>query len=267
MTAMSAAPQLRLRVSPDTLERAAAGRETDTIVVTTRLRLSVGAKYDVKLELDGAVRGLGCVEAVWIKPGTGGSAISVGLRLVSATRTMEGSSTPKLTLQDPAVAAAKSVAPSGAPVNEPARAPVPVAPTEPPREPALTLQDLAPLEGHAQPSPDERRIDTRFDMHVEVGLQSDNAFYTGLTQDIGQGGLFVATHDVRRIGERLTVKFTLPHREQAIVADTEVRWVRDRSTKDAPQGMGLRFLHLSPDNEAAITEFLATNDSLFFDDE
>jgi len=249
-------------VSPATLVRAVAGRETETIVVTTRLRLSVGATYDVKLELEGAVRGLGCVEAIWIKPGKGGSAISVGLRLVSATRTMEGSATPRLSLGTPAAAAS---GPAAASVDEAERAPVADAASTPVRE-APTQPDL-PAWVAPKPSPDERRIDTRFDMQVEVGLQSDNAFYTGLTQDIGQGGLFVATHDVRRIGERLTVKFTLPNRDQPIVADTEVRWVRDRASKDAPQGMGLRFLRLAPETEAVITQFLATNDSLFFDDD
>ena len=54
------------------------------------------------------------------------------------------------------------------------------------------------------------RAAERFDLEVKVDLESDHNFYTGLTQNISSGGVFIATHHLRRIGDRITLKFTLP---------------------------------------------------------
>ncbi len=57
------------------------------------------------------------------------------------------------------------------------------------------------------------RAAERFDLEVTVDLESDHNFYTGLTQNISSGGVFIATHHLRRIGDRITLKFTLPELE------------------------------------------------------
>jgi uncharacterized protein (TIGR02266 family) len=113
------------------------------------------------------------------------------------------------------------------------------------------------------------RKEFEVDVEVDVGFESDHNFYTGLTQDISYGGLFVATHALRRVGERMTVKFTLPGQPDAITAETEVRWVRDPITvrSDDPGGMGLRFLSLPASAKEAIAAFIKTRDSLYYDDE
>ena len=54
------------------------------------------------------------------------------------------------------------------------------------------------------------RAAERFDLEVTVDLESDHNFYTGLTQNISSGGVFIATHHLRKIGDRITLKFTLP---------------------------------------------------------
>jgi len=101
-----------------------------------------------------------------------------------------------------------------------------------------------------------------------VGLESDHNFYTGLTQDISSGGLFVATPINFRVGDQVSIKFTLPGRTTALAAEAEVRWLRDPHVMrtDAPEGVGLRFLGLSPEVQTAIAEFLESRDSLFYDD-
>jgi uncharacterized protein (TIGR02266 family) len=120
-----------------------------------------------------------------------------------------------------------------------------------------------------EPQGSERRTSPRIDVEVEVGFESDHNFYTGLTQDISSGGLFVATHQLRRVGSQIRVKFTLPGKKEPIEADTEVRWIRDsRAMKtDAPEGMGLKFVGLSAPDRAAIEKFLQQRDSLYYDDE
>ena len=54
------------------------------------------------------------------------------------------------------------------------------------------------------------RAAERFDLEVKVDLESDHNFYTGLTQNISSGGLFIATNALRKIGDRITLKFSLP---------------------------------------------------------
>ncbi len=114
-----------------------------------------------------------------------------------------------------------------------------------------------------------RREHPRAELEVAVDLQSEHNFYTGLTQNISAGGLFVSTNELRPIGSKIRVRLTLPGSNRPIEVDTEVRWVKEisalRRTDD--QGMGLRFLELGADAAKTIDAFLARRDSLFYDDE
>jgi uncharacterized protein (TIGR02266 family) len=98
-------------------------------------------------------------------------------------------------------------------------------------------------------------------------MESDHNFYTGLTSDLSGGGLFVATHQIRPVGERIQLRFTLPTAREAIDAITEVRWVRAAALADGggEAGMGLQFLQLAPQSKEAIKAFLKRRDSLFYD--
>ena len=114
------------------------------------------------------------------------------------------------------------------------------------------------------------RASERFDLEVKVDLESDHNFYTGLTQNISAGGLFIATHHLRRIGDRITLKFALPGSDQPLAVETEVRWIRENSSLqrvDGATGMGVRFINLAPEAAAAIQKFLQNRDSLYYDDE
>jgi uncharacterized protein (TIGR02266 family) len=114
------------------------------------------------------------------------------------------------------------------------------------------------------------RASERFDLEVTVDLESDHNFYTGLTQNISAGGLFIATNVLRHIGDRITLKFSLPGTTQSMAIETEVRWIRENSALhkvDGATGMGVRFINLSPEASAAIQGFLQNRDSLYYDDE
>ena len=116
-------------------------------------------------------------------------------------------------------------------------------------------------------SPADRRLEPRYSVAVEVTLESEHNFYTGLTSDLSGGGLFVATHLIRPIGERISLRLTLPNYREPIDAITEVRWVRATALSGGggEAGMGLQFLQLSPPAKEAIMAFLKRRDSLFFD--
>jgi uncharacterized protein (TIGR02266 family) len=121
---------------------------------------------------------------------------------------------------------------------------------------------------HAEPT--HQRQAERHDVEVSVDLESDTNFYTGLTQNISTGGLFIATHQIRNVGDRVRLKFTLPGAGRTVECDTEVRWIRENSSlhrTDGASGMGVRFLNLSPQDSTAIEAFIRGRDSLFYDDE
>jgi type IV pilus assembly protein PilZ len=129
---------------------------------------------------------------------------------------------------------------------------------------ARYVQRVAPPQGA------ERRTAPRLELELEVSLESDNNFYTGLTQDISTGGLFVATHHLRAVGQHVTVRLTLPEAKEQIVVESEVRWLRQTHSPGAnhlPDGMGLKFLGLSAPAKTAIGQFLDKRESLFYDDE
>ena len=105
----------------------------------------------------------------------------------------------------------------------------------------------------------------RLDLEVAVDMASDHNFFTGFSCNLSGGGLFVATHRVMPVGTLLEVSFQLPDSDEAIVAQVEVRWVRDQNElSDCPPGMGLRFLSIDAEASARIQEFTErTREPLF----
>jgi uncharacterized protein (TIGR02266 family) len=119
-------------------------------------------------------------------------------------------------------------------------------------------------------NPQNVRASERYDLEVKVDLESDHNFYTGLTQNISAGGLFIATHHLRRIGDRITLKFQIPGTEGSLAVETEVRWIRENTAltrADGATGMGVRFINPTPEAATAIQKFLSNRDSLYYDDE
>jgi uncharacterized protein (TIGR02266 family) len=117
---------------------------------------------------------------------------------------------------------------------------------------------------------DHARAQERVDLEVNVDLESEHNFYTGLAQNISAGGVFIATHHLRRVGERISLKFSLPGSDRDLAVETEVRWIRGHSApqrQGLPTGMGLRFVNLPANAAAAIQRFLEMRDSIYYDDE
>ena len=128
---------------------------------------------------------------------------------------------------------------------------------------------LEPRAGNVN-SADNARSHSRHALAVEVTAQSETHFYTGFSQNISEGGLFVATYDTRPVGERFPVNFALPTSAAPLKCMAEVAWVReyregeDLETTGAVPGMGLRFLGLDDESRTQITAFLEQREPLFF---
>jgi uncharacterized protein (TIGR02266 family) len=139
--------------------------------------------------------------------------------------------------------------------------------------PEVRVQAEEPLaEGEAagtSPQRLSRRQARRFPLKVEVGMTSEHNFYTGFAENLSSGGLFVATHEPLRIGDRLEINLTVPGLERVCTALCEVRWLReyDPVHLETVPGVGLKFLELDPDARAAIELFLRHRDPIFYDED
>jgi uncharacterized protein (TIGR02266 family) len=112
------------------------------------------------------------------------------------------------------------------------------------------------------------RTSTRAAVHVCVDLSSEHNFWSGLTMNMSDGGLFVATHNIVPVGTELVLNMVLPFESEPIVLLSEVRWTRPYSGQDdVPPGIGLRFVKPDASALAKIKRFVATvREPLFFDD-
>ncbi len=130
------------------------------------------------------------------------------------------------------------------------------------RHSEASIRSLAPSAdaGH-------RREHSRFAVDLDVTVGSDHNFYAGFAENLSAGGVFIATHKLKRVGSKIELTINLPDGAK-LTALGEVRWVRVfNETSDTPPGMGVKFIELSDGAVEAITAFLERRDPLFFDDE
>lgn len=116
----------------------------------------------------------------------------------------------------------------------------------------------------------ELRASDRTPVEIKVDFEVDDMTYAGVTRNISAGGVFVATENVPRVGERIDLRFALPGTGRQLTVQTEVRWVRAKKSppdEQAPAGMGLQFLNPSADDVAALDQFLARRDALMRDED
>jgi uncharacterized protein (TIGR02266 family) len=138
--------------------------------------------------------------------------------------------------------------------------PVSLAEDNPPRMPApppeMALADTA---AH------NRRDAQRQPIEAKVGFQSDTNFFTGFTEDISTGGIFIATYETKVYGEQVKLSFTLPN-GHLINAPGIVRWVREFNelAPDTVPGMGVQFEALARKDHEAISSFIEQRPPLFF---
>ena len=115
--------------------------------------------------------------------------------------------------------------------------------------------------------PAERRIFDRREFEVRVDLLSEDTFFTGFTENISEGGLFIATEAPAEIGDELSLRLSLMGRE-AQEYRVAVRWIRPPGARGGlPTGMGVQFLDLPEPHRVRLQEFIESGvkDTLFFD--
>lgn len=127
------------------------------------------------------------------------------------------------------------------------------------------MTDIAPTQTHEVVAHDERRHTPRTRLAVDVSLYSETHFFAGLSEDIGEGGLFVATHASVPRGSHVDLVFTLPTSHEVRVRGI-VRWTRGVDCETSP-GIGIQFEALSSHDAAAVRAFLRHRPPLVWDED
>jgi uncharacterized protein (TIGR02266 family) len=111
----------------------------------------------------------------------------------------------------------------------------------------------------------QRRRHERAHLATELNWFSGSNFYTGFTQDISEGGVFIVSYLTEPVGTEVTLELGFPGAVE-IRATGIVRWVReprDISDETEPPGMGIQFINLSDEDRLLIHEFVDNRAPLF----
>lgn len=96
----------------------------------------------------------------------------------------------------------------------------------------------------------DRRRHRRDTMAVEVRLDEGGASFSGSTENLSVGGLFISTAAEFELGTLLHVSCTLPD-GRVVRADGLVSWMRTTDS-DAEPGIGVEFLALSDEDRQTL---------------
>jgi len=114
----------------------------------------------------------------------------------------------------------------------------------------------------------ERRAHARATLKTSVHFGSESNFYTGFTQDISAGGLFVATHNVVPMGTVIDLEFSIPDEGPPITVQGEVRWAAEYNpASDCSPGLGLRFIDLKEEDRIRIERWVEHRETMFYDED
>ncbi len=108
----------------------------------------------------------------------------------------------------------------------------------------------------------EHRTHPRVAIAVEIDLASESHFFSGLSGDVSEGGVFVQTYRDIKVGSEVAVEFGLPGGH--VTAHGKVRWHRENSDS-SPPGVGISFDDLSEEDRDLIHRFCQARAPLYYD--
>ena len=130
--------------------------------------------------------------------------------------------------------------------------------------------DGAQMKSEAAPadSAESLRQHQRVALELEVSMSSENNFYAGITDNISEGGIFVATYTPPARGTEVEMTLNLPGSAPFTLKGI-VRWIRDVDQAalgdDTPAGCGIQWIDIPAGAVAAITKFIAARDTMLVD--
>jgi uncharacterized protein (TIGR02266 family) len=132
------------------------------------------------------------------------------------------------------------------------------------REDLLRLKEV--IEEERRVFWENNRQKSRASLTVEVSATSESNFYTGISGDIEEGGLFVATQLNHQPGTLIDLTLSLPGHTPLRLSG-EVRWIREYNefTADMAPGLGVGFFNLPAEARGAIAGFINARQPLFYE--
>jgi uncharacterized protein (TIGR02266 family) len=130
--------------------------------------------------------------------------------------------------------------------------------TTPSRPPESGARLIVPLQREEEDAEDDDRVDLR----VEVHLDSDSCFFAGLSGDVDDGGLFVATWRELEVGAELRLEIVLP--DGAARARGVVLFRREPSD-ESPPGVGIALEIRGEDDKGRVRAFCADREPLYYE--
>jgi uncharacterized protein (TIGR02266 family) len=130
----------------------------------------------------------------------------------------------------------------------------------------VSTRPAAPSDTLAPPSSGaERRQKERRECEFDVEFLGDSHFITGITQDLSEGGVFVATYQRLPIGTPVCLAFELPDGHR-VEARGEVRWIRgEREESGTRPGLGIAFTELDAESLAKISAFCGSLPARYYE--
>ena len=130
-----------------------------------------------------------------------------------------------------------------------------------------------PSSGHFAPpipSASDRRDTDRLRYDIQVGVSTDHRLFVGLTANISAGGLFIATDEPLKKGDRIEVRFSIPGTVHVFHKHATVCWTRpfdgeNQTHTRTRAGAGVRLDDLSDDEAKVLDAFLQVHEPIFYD--
>ncbi len=110
---------------------------------------------------------------------------------------------------------------------------------------------------------ENRRRHHRAPLVVTVGIDSENNFYAGITGDVSEGGVFLATDGILTLGSSIEITLTLPGFGRSHLCRAQVRWIQE--SRGAVTGYGLEWVYLPSEALIDIRAFVNDRDTMLFD--
>lgn len=133
-----------------------------------------------------------------------------------------------------------------------------------PPAPPSTPPPSSSVEG--TPDHTERRRFRRVRLQVRVTATGASNLYAGVSNDISEGGVFLATQVAPPIGTLVDLTLVLGG-DGVFEVHGVVRWERVAGPGvDGPSGVGIQFLDLTAGDRARLQEFMARRDTLLWED-
>ena len=128
------------------------------------------------------------------------------------------------------------------------------------KEEAASMSVVPPEKRDSEPMP--------VNVNTMLNMNTDHQFFNGFSENIEEGGIFVATFDPKPMDSKVIVNFKLPG-GRPVTARGTVQFVREYNpmTPDVAPGMGVKFTDLLASDKSAIEDYLKQRAPMFYDDE